>query len=961
MLPAVGAPEAEGSSLRGGDREPATERVAPPPGDALAPNSGEGDDAPEEEGSNEGVGAPEALTATLPLLVRDSSTEGEGGAVASGEGVAWAEAEAVLDAPAPAPPEVALRSPLCEGVPVSTPLLLREGDAHWDEVGSREIEGWAELCGEGVGVVVAARVEGVGTDTVPVGEGVKQAVGEGVSRAGPGEGVEAPLGVAPAVPLALPVGGAEGEPPPPPPPPAEGDALEEPLGEPLPLPVAPPRTLGVRVGEALAPAEAEVPPLGEGGAERCPVGVAPALAVGESEPHPESVDVSEGRTEAVKAEGEGLPVAAGEDEGDAELPPPPPRVGEGGGVAEAAAGGDAVAPAGREGEGVAVFAAEVDVEGAGVELGPGDREPPPSGAAGGEAEGGREGVPLPVAGADALPLTLGAGEGVGGAEADGLGEDVGNAEGVPESAADGEAPVVAVAAEGVGKDVPVGGCVGAGEAEALGEPDGVEAAEAVAPDTVAGAEGVRSGEEEESWVWAAVADARTLSLAPSTVPLGVLDTVGDAPPLGEGASDGEPPEGLADADALPEELGEPVAPLEAEGVSERADVWEKGAEGVAVGVGDAVGCATEGVLPPLLVGALLTDAPPRVLSVGACEGEEEDVAGDEGVFTRCSEGVAVGVDSAEGALERVGSGVAEGGAEGEPPPVGLTLPEAPPRAPGEGVPPPEAEAVDAPLPLGESDGGAEGVTGGEALRTAVAVAVVEAEPHAVVDAEGVGMEGAAVAVAEEVGRGAVAVGAAPLREAPAVADAAAEAVGAALPEAAAVPVEAPKTLGDTLALTAVDADAEALPPPPLVGLLLALPTLLAEALPLSRAVPEAEGEPLWEGDAPPLREVPHVRDTVALALAQGVMEGDGGGVPEREGEGVPEGEGGEEALTPPAGLRLSRGVALAQPPLTLAERDGEAVADSLRTDGEGVSEAPGEAVSAPLGEARLEDEARAVT
>ena len=91
------------------------------------------------------------------------------------------------------------------------------------------------------------------------------------------------------------------------------------------------------------------------------------------------------------------------------------------------------------------------------------------------------------------------------------------------------------------------------------------------------------------------------------------------------------------------------------------------------------------------------------------------------------------------------------------------------------------------------------------------------------------------------------------------------------------------------------------------------------------------------------------------------VEGDGGGVPEREGEGVPEGEGGEEALTPPAGLRLSRGVALAQPPLTLAERDGEAVADSLRTDGEGVSEAPGEAVSATLGEARLEDEARAVT
>ena len=959
MLPAVGAPEAEGSSLRGGDREPATERVAPPPGDALAPNPGEGDKAPEKEGGDEGEGAPDSLTAPLPLLVGDCAAEGVGGAVASGEGVVRAEAETVPDAPAPALPGVALRCPLCEGVPVSAPLPLREGDAHCEEVGSREIEGWAELWGEGVGVALAARTEGVGTEAVPVGEGVGQAVGESVSRAGPKEGIEAPLGVAPAVPLAQPVGGAEGEPPPPPPPPAEGEALEEQLGEPLPLPVAPPRPLGVSAGEALAPAEVEAPPLGDGEADGDPVGVVPALPVGESEPHPEDVDVSEGGIEAVTAEGEGLPVAADEDEGDTE----PGGVGEGSGVAEAAAGGDAVAPAGREGEGVAVSAAEVDIKGVGVELGPGDREPPPSGAAGGEAEGGGEGVPLPVAGADALPLALGAVEGEGGVEADcSPGESEGDAEGAPERVADAEAPAVAVVTEGVGKGEPVDDCVGAGEAEPLGEPDGVEAAEAVAPaDTVAGAEGVRSGEAEGSRVWAAVADARTLSLAPSTVPLGVLDTVGDAPPLGEGASDGEPPEGLADADALPEELGEPVAPLEAEGVSERADVWEKGAEGVAVGVGDAVGCATEGVLPPLLVGALLTDAPPRVLSVGACEGEEEDVAGDEGVFTRCSEGVAVGVDSAEGALERVGSGVAEGGAEGEPPPVGLTLPEAPPRAPGEGVPPPEAEAVDAPLPLGESDGGAEGVTGGEALRTAVAVAVVEAEPHAVVDAEGVGMEGAAVAVAEEVGRGAVAVGAAPLREAPAVADAAAEAVGAALPEAAAVPVEAPKTLGDTLALTAVDADAEALPPPPLVGLLLALPTLLAEALPLSRAVPEAEGEPLWEGDAPPLREVPHVRDTVALALAQGVMEGDGGGVPEREGEGVPEGEGGEEALTPPAGLRLSRGVALAQPPLTLAERDGEAVADSLRTDGEGVSEAPGEAVSATLGEARLEDEARAVT
>ena len=194
-----------------------------------------------------------------------------------------------------------------------------------------------------------------------------------------------------------------------------------------------------------------------------------------------------------------------------------------------------------------------------------------------------------------------------------------------------------------------------------------------------------------------------------------------------------------------------------------------------------------------------------------------------------------------------------------------------------------------------------------------------------------------------------------------MADAAAEAVGAALPEAAAVPVEAPKTVGDMLELKGAVADSEALPPPPPLGLLLALSTVLAEALSLSRAVPEAEGELLWERDAPSLREAPHVRDTVALALAQGVMEGDGGGVPEREGEGVPEGEGGEEALTPPAGLRLSRGVALAQPPLTLAERDGEAVADSLRTDGEGVSEAPGEAVGAPLGEARLVGEARAVT
>jgi hypothetical protein len=52
--------------------------------------------------------------------------------------------------------------------------------------------------------------------------------------------------------------------------------------------------------------------------------------------------------------------------------------------------------------------------------------------------------------------------------------------------------------------------------------------------------------------------------------------------------------------------------------------------------------------------------------------------------------------------------------------------------------------------------------GGEALRTGVAVAVVEVEPHAVADAEGVGMEGTAVAVAEEVGKSAVAVGAAPL-------------------------------------------------------------------------------------------------------------------------------------------------------------------------------------------------------